>query len=384
LTNVQSYHNIIGMQPLRKMISNAAYAIYYRTPSYLHFLLSPTQIIVDMVFHLWIDQWIIAGKEVNSRQDLMMIFSGTKENKSYMANLAFGNVYQEKYAGKKWIWQADSKIRKHNPNEVVAITEIPKILRALFSRKWDYYIPLWVEGAVDISENYFSHVKKDRTIRSTLHKVKENGFSYKITKDYSSFNDFYHNMYRPYILTRYGNEAILVNYDDAKELLKKGFLLLVGKGETFLAGGLVSDAKNSKYFRLLGVRNGNNDYVSLGVIGALYYFLFSYCLDIGCKKVYLGDSRPFLRDGTLNYKQVWDQKLCGDYRRGFLLSVFPAQEGATSFLLNNPFMYIDETGMRATIFKVNKFALSENEISLLQKRYSTCSLQIVQLVDKIK
>ncbi len=98
------------------------------------------------------------------------------------------------------------------------------------------------------------------------------------------------------------------------------------------------------------MKDANTEYTQNGVIGAIYHFCFEYLRQKGCDTVNLGRSRSFLNDGVLKYKRKWGMKVVSSSDTSFLLGVSSLTEGVKGFLSNNPFVYIDKTGLNAAIF----------------------------------
>jgi hypothetical protein len=345
-------------------------AIYNRTRSWLRFLFF-IALFAYRLFHLLrANQWILRGQELNARQDLCIVFTGIEENKNYLADLAFGKSRQEERTGKKWIWQAITADRKCQV-DCLRVTEVPRVLRSFLKKKYDFYVPCWINEEVDIENNtaLSGGLKKiPHSLHSDMLRVQKSGLCFEITHEHSHFDDFYYNMYLPFIAKRHGGKAIYLGYTNIKDSFKKGALLLVKKGEVSIAGGVIGITKNTGTTHALGVKNGSLEYVRMGALVALYYYSFVYLQNKGCKKINLGDSRPFLKDGVLNYKKKWNIQIVGQTHTGLLLSFFPASKGIRSFLLNNPFVYADETGLNGAFFSDDD-CVSCDSLSRLNNKY---------------
>jgi hypothetical protein len=342
--------------------------IFFKTPACLRFLFSPALLIYRINLFLRADQWIVTGKEVHSREDLILVFTGTKENKNYLANLVFGNSYLDEYAGKKWPWQ--TSLKKGNKEIALMINEVPGYLRFILRGKPGFYIPCWVKGLVDISGDYFTIIKQHRNTETDILRVTRNGLYCETTNDPVHFEDFYRNMYLPFISKRYGNRAFYDNYETLKSGFKRGDLILVKKrGGEAIAGSLIMHGEKTARTYAMGVKDGNHEYVKLGALNALYYFSFVFLKERGYEKVDIGSSRAFLEDGALNYKKKWNPKIDRKYEGGFFVSVSKATRAVKEFLINNPFMYADKTGINGAIFVDNNQRFSQNDIIRLRKKY---------------
>jgi hypothetical protein len=343
--------------------------IYQSIPISLRLLFYPILLIYRIVPYLLTNQWSITGQEKNSRHDLNIIYTGFEENKNYVADLVFGSSRQEKRIGKKWLWQTIVKGSKNVQDCSLIITEGPEIIVKIFRSKYDFSVPCWVHGKADISGDTFHKFRRDHSIHNSLRKIAKNGLYCQQTNDDADFEYFYRNMYLPFITQRYGTGALLANYYSLKTLFEKGDLLLVKKGEEPIAGGLVGFENNSARCYILGVKDANRYYIQLGAIGALYYFELVYFRDRGYNEVNLGDSRPFLKDGVLNFKKKWNLSIDSKYEIGFMLKILRVTPGTKAFLINNPFMYVDKTGINGAIFVDNEQSLSKSDLVSTGKKY---------------
>ena len=304
---------------------------------------------------LRLDVWIIIGDEISSNKRLAIIYAGHEVGKNMLMKLAFSSSYSENYIGKKWLWKIPEVIEEVDHDCSLMITEAPCSFSKLFEGMKCFYIPFWVDGEIDMSvdsstlSKLFKH--KNSSLKSDLSKIKRNRLYFEVRNEPSQLYDFYYNMYIPYITKAHGNRSEIESYDYLKRELKKGSdLLLIKKEGEYIAGGLLIYKKNRSKLHLGGIKYGNSNYIKDGAIGALFYFSVHYLAEKGITKIDLGSSRPFLKDGLLRYKKKWNQKIYRRTRMGFLFKPLLKTDGVKGFLVNNPFIYQDQTGLNGAIF----------------------------------
>jgi hypothetical protein len=314
------------------------------------------------------DLWIITGKEIKSKQELSIFYAGNKENRNYIINLIFDKPYKENYIGKIWIWGILKKVKENKFNCSLMIVEAPRVF-SLFSitGKW-FYIPCWISGEVDIS-NGISSLITNESLKSDIRKIERNQLSFESTNEISQLYDFYHNMYLPYITEAHDDEAIVMEYDLIKEAFKSCDLILVKNREEYIGGILIRYTGESARLWCIGIKNGNRDYLQLGVVGALYYFSFCYLKDKGFKKVELGDTRAFLKDGVLQYKKKWGIRIIRASQTGFLVNILSAGNSTKEIFFSNPFIYMNKDKLEGAIFIENDRLISEKDFREIYKSY---------------
>ena len=328
-------------------------AIHYKTPSLFRFIFLPARLVHWLTHVLRPDQWIITGEEIANKQQLAIIYTGSKERKNYLIQLAFGSSYRENYVGKTWLM----------------VTEVPKVFRILFERKKCFYIPCWISGEVDISVDIYSFTK-NRSLKSDMCRIRKNKLQFELTNDLPQFHNFYYNMYLPYITRAHGSRAVIMKYAYMEKEFRNCTLLLIKKEKAYIAGILLVYGKNSVRLWTLGVRDGSFDYVKDGAIGALFYFAVHYLQEKGYERVHFGLSRAFLKDGVLKYKNKWNQKIIGTAGMGFLMKPLLRTTGVKGFLLNNPFLFMDKKRLNGAIFVEIDEPLSEKDFGKIYKDYS--------------
>jgi hypothetical protein len=322
--------------------------IYLKTPSQLDFLFWPSSIVIRCYHIFRLDQWLLSGQEIHSQQLLTMLYTGIRQNKCYIASLAYNEDYQEQYLGRKWIWEVSFK--RLCSNESLIITEVHNVLYSLFSRKIDFYIPGWVEGQVILPRDLLRFVKTSRSLNHNRQNFTKNRLYPQIVSGSSQLFDFYKNMYVPYIHGVHGDRAFIESYPHIKKMFGNCQVLQIKKDDMAVAGCLFQVSKTKARLLVLGVKDGNRDFVKQGAIGALYYFTFKHLLERGYTSVHLGKSRAFLNDGILIFKKRWGLRITGLSGMGLAIKVLSGTDGVKGFLYNNPFIFKEKRELKEARF----------------------------------
>jgi hypothetical protein len=352
-----------------KKLTNAGYMIFYGTPFYLRFVYWPAKNFMSFVSGLRSQQWLITGEEKNSKNPLSLLFIGTVENKNYLSHLIFRDNYTEKSFGFKWSWQLKKQIKQAKSVYPIIIRELSTSISGLPKERGSFYIPCWVRWEIDTTKDPDSKWMSE-SLKSDIRRIKRNDLQYEITNDIVWFDRFYHEMYVPNLTKTYGNMAFIQGYDQLKVLFKDCDLLLVKQGQEYLGGMIIYQGKKDIRLLVLGVKDSDRDFSSLGVISALYYFSYIHLKQKGYPNINLGGTRAFLDDGLLNYKKKWEPYFDNTIVSGFFsLSVQMKNEAVRGFLVNNPFIFVYDHKFNGAIFFSENIRLEEANLSKINKNY---------------
>jgi hypothetical protein len=175
-------------------------------------------------------------------------------------------------------------------------------------------------------------------------------------------------MYVPHITKAHGSGAYIVSYDYMRVEFQKCELLLVKKQEKRIAGILIAYEEVPRLWSL-GVRDSNPEYIKDGAVGALFYYSLLYLSGKDCTAINFGLSRAFLRDGVLQYKRKWSQRIVSASSYGYALKVLTYTDPVKAFLQENPFIFKSHEDLQGAVFVNGDKALSSEEIQKIDKKY---------------
>ncbi|MEI6088442.1 MAG: GNAT family N-acetyltransferase [Bacteroidota bacterium] len=181
-------------------------------------------------------------------------------------------------------------------------------------------------------------------LRQTIKKIKKTGFTYSISTDNDWFEQFYNCYYVPSMVGRHAEDAYVMAKDEIMDLLNlPGTEFL----NVFLSGVCIASAiaihEGDKYiYTKVGWLNGDNYYLDQGVNTAIYQLLIERAFELGCKKISLGGTPPFLENGVLKFKAKWQSRFCADiyYSENYLL-LDPSNSSCYEFLSKNSLVVFD-------------------------------------------
>ena len=330
--------------------------------------------------------WLLEGEERWTGERLSFVYAGHKANRNHILHLAFNGSYRKSACGKAWVWDAlKFGVNKYAGHPMV-IMEIAKCFYRRFGRQEGFYIPWWVYGEIDLAVASM-RIKQSSTFKADLRRIRKNHFQYEVTRDKDQFDHFYHSMYVPYITRAHGDRALLRSYDQLRHYFSCGELLFVKNKSKYVGCSLLVFEDDSVYAKELGIKDGNMHYLRAGVVSALYYYMILYLMEKGYKKVNVGASRAFLKDGVLVFKKRRGMRLShqNPWPMGFLIKPLRKTDGVKAFLKNNPFIYVNNDSFNGAVFVESGEAVSEDQLKKLHKDHyvpGVAKLNIYQLGER--
>lgn len=365
-----------------------ARTLYYKIPLRLRWIVSPFILCFRLLRDLKLKVWIVVGEEQNSRKPLsILLYAGNEIYKNYLVGIIFGASYRENYLGRTWLWNIPKKIAHEGQDCSLILIRVIKPLRKLLRTKNCYYIPAWVSGEVDIPCS--SSVMNYESLKSDLRRIRRNALVYEVTRETQYFDDFYYNMYVPYITKSHGSSVHVTPYHAMRKEFQDCDLLLIKKQETYIAGILIVYSKSGPRLWRMGIRDGNPQCIKDGAVGALFHFSFKYIEDKGFAKVGLGLSRSFLRDGVLRYKKKLGQRIIDTDSNVIVLRVLKYTPATNGFLVSHPFIFENRGSLYGAVFVDTDKPLSGQDLQRINKDYfhpglSKLFICFLQQCDKVR
>lgn len=284
---------------------------------------------------------LLKGKERNSHCALTLVVVGTSIDIEYLVSLAFDGACERTDLPRVWSWgvcRLVTRMRKSADLFFMVNVDTKRAEGLLACNESFFFLPRFVSGEVDFSTAHRLMLKKN--VKSDLNRIRKNRLECEVTKDPALFDEFYRTMYVPHITKTFGAAAALTNAGKFREYSERDCeLLFVTQDGERIAGNAIVYEKGRARGWAIGVKNGDDRYKKQGALAALYYFEICHLEKRGYSRVHYGGSRPFLRDGAIQYKKKWGMRFTGRIREGFLLKLLRDSPGARAFLRHNPFVH---------------------------------------------
>jgi len=310
---------------------------------------------------------VLEGQERGSSSPLSILCAAGEKDRNYLAGLAFGEDYRERFLCRAWLWNANRVSGKNDGRYAMMFVKVHKSQRWILGSGNRFSIPDWVIGEVALP--VASGIMTAEKVKSDTRRIRTNGLEYEVTRDIKRFDDFYHNMYLPHILRVHGRSAFVTSYELMRKRFEHSDLLLVMKQGEPISGCMISYFEAVPRVKSLGVRDGDPKYLKFGATGALYYFSLLYLEGKGFPCIGLGGSRAFLHDGVLRYKRKWAQRLIDTSPDMFVFKVLTDSNATKSFLRSNPFIFEKRGSLYAAVFVDTERPLDPEELGRIGKEY---------------
>jgi len=285
-----------------------------------------------------------------------MLYAGTASQKSYVKSLFYGDESTETDLGTGYAWSL-RKLADQNDCHLVAAVQ-SKLAQSLLP-KAGYVLPLWVSSEADTSVSPFKVRRK--SLKADLARIRKNQVTCEYSASPKDLEFFWERMYEPHIAKQHAQLAILGSIDEFRDLLAQGNLLLtfaLYNGERVAGGTLVSEGP-VPCSRNIGLLDGDDRLKRLGVMTAIYIYELDWAYRHGYKRLNLGATRPFLRDGVLQYKKKFNISLkTNDYKKVIFIDPVRNTDAVVASLVANPMICIDNDHLVATVFEGGDLAKS--------------------------
>ena len=306
-----------------------------------------------------------------NKDDFTVIQIGHETTDPYIDQLVYGEEFTRKKIGHVRGWKIEGAIRYWEVRADLILFRSSLFRPPIKVSNRMLLVPYFVSQIVylpPVAEDLLSSFKDQlgRHAKNDIKRIQRNEFEYEITRNKELLYNFYHKIYVPYVKKRFSNSADLVPWPVFRDLYGDKDLLLIRKEGRIAAGAVRQQIGNTYHSMLSGILlEEKYNFLKAGVGNALYWFTFIEAQRRGCCKVDLGTSRPFLKDGVLNYKKKWCSRVTKSrYREKLGLSLlFCSNSPALHRVLEiNPFICEQNGKLTGLIFLGYHTKFDDNEL----------------------
>lgn len=309
--------------------------------------------------------------------DLTLLIAGKRTAFQFLLDRIYHSEPKAIREGKRLIWNILSP-DKSQVNTI--LIEADRCFSRFLSQRGFVAIPEWILFTMDISKpaEEILEIWKKRE-RENVRKVRKHHYVYEAVCDHEKLHFFYHRMFLPYIISRFGKSA-LVSFGYMENLMQRGVLLLIKRETEYVSGILISTATSIPMVAFLGVKDGRKDYVEKGAISALYYYTIIWAKERGYTKLDFGHCRPILNDGLFLYKKRLGMRIHRSPRKHRALYIStdrlkPYHPYLEQFFINNPLVYEDKGQLKGLLFVLGNDQSIRQEVENLKRKYSIPGLK---------
>ncbi len=341
-----------------------------------------------LIKQIKMDVYRIEGISREGESSLTSLYFGEEASLAYFSSLAYGGTPRIERVRRVYIWDIFRKIKSISNSADLVLVMVNKFFTRFLMKQGYFIIPEWVSQTLDISkplEDTWRNLSRNEReyLRKIKACIKRFRYSYEIRYDMDMLEYFYHKIYVPFTLQRYGKLAELASLSSMRRAFRRGGLLMVKEGDTYLGGVLFIIARGEIFhiFRW-GVASGDQEYLKRGVGGALYYFSIMWTKQQGYKQVDFGGSRAFLNNGILRYKKKWGATVSNNrwLTSTFGLQLLDFTDGVRDFLSNNPFIFADGNNLSGLVLAHQTHPVAEDQLKRFFQIYCISGLEGLTII----
>ncbi len=339
----------------------------------------------SMVSQLRLPVILVSGVEKQTGKDLCLLFVGGKSFPAFLKDLMFREMPIVEQKGWVFVWKIKD-IKKKYCCEVDAVLVSCDQFYQQFLHKDDFFVfPHMVDMVFDHSEEFTELSNRfSRNTKRDIKKMEERMFSYEITSDVEKLKMFYIDMFLPTLSKRIGKrDTFTPDFMFMRYLMEMGYeLMMITEDGNYACGGFFYQNKDNTYLKYSGVLEGKISLIEKRASTAIYYFFIRESLKRKVKKIVFGGVRPFFYDGLFQYKGKWGMKVepYSLIPKVIGLSIVNENEAMKQFLINNPFISINEKDEFVGLVFVDEDMDKEKVEKKAEKRFNISGVEGFQFV----
>ena len=312
------------------------------------------------------------------RAGVTVIQIGRQASDPYIAHLLYGSYLHGEKVGSVPAWNIGHAIRRWETSADLIFFRNEQFRPPDPIARRMLTLPYFVQQVVDLppsSSDMLSHFYNEAThwtLKSNLKSIRKARFEHEFNRDPGMLNHFYHHLYVPYIRERYLDTAEILSWPGFQGLYGAMELMLIRRKGRIVAGCVNQHIGNTYRMHVAGVLSADKEFLKTGIVSALYWFSFCEAHRRGCLEVDLGVSRPFMKDGLLEYKKKWRSRVTPSMYKRTGIWLLPCGNRPEMFraLEDNPFFCELDGRLTGLIFLGGNTVLDDGELAAYLERVS--------------
>jgi hypothetical protein len=237
-------------------------------------------------------------------------YVGSGANCDYLVSLVMDEPRECARRSLPSYWHVPTAVERpraaHAGDVAVVLTDLPAVWAMLTPSRAQYRFAAWVRQELTLPAPGATWVLPRAVERDAARLVRRNGYTVDYVTDDDSVRRFYRELYRPYVLARFGGGAIVVAEEDFVAAARGCTLARLHEHGRWAAGMLLERSGAELRFRWFGASRSPPPG---GASEALDVDCIRRAHADGVRTVLLGHSRPSLVDGVVRYKQKLGARL---------------------------------------------------------------------------
>ncbi len=245
------------------------------------------------------------------RDGWRVIFVGSEESCRELREDLFGAADKPLAFKRVWLANLQRRVDEWLAGEAdLVICEVSRIQAHRLKAPLAFTIPVWVTQVLALPEKADDLLagSRHKSLRQRIQRCLKQPLDWHITRDPADFDFFYERMYRPFILARHGDTAMLTSAADLSGRWmtdERGGLLLITLEGKPVAGTTVYRMNQVALSSEGGLLDADPALWQMGLNTMIDWYFICWAQQQGMKWVDLGSNRPWCSDGAFGHKAEW-------------------------------------------------------------------------------
>ena len=241
-----------------------------------------------------------------------IIFVGSESRLIQLSNLFFEDEFNQEKIGEIVLWKLSAQTRKWLAEGLdLVVCELSRLHPNRPKSAISFSSPYLINQVIPIPDQLVTAVsgKRLKDVRTRLNRAERNGFSYRFSRALADFDNFFYNMYLPFIKSRHGDLATITPYEIQRRWFAKGGVLLVIRHDKPVAGALCRIANDKFFFIELGVLGTDTQIIQLGFYNIITWYALTCASGKGAKIFNMGGTRGWCSYPSFFSKRRWGARV---------------------------------------------------------------------------
>jgi hypothetical protein len=246
----------------------------------------------------------LAGVDA-ARSAVNVLYVGSGINQDFMVRLVIDDAREQRRRPLASYWRGARAVAEALTGKApgarpqVVLTDLPPLWGRLTPRAAQYRFPAWIRQELELPEGNDRWLLPRAVEREAARLARRHGYTVDFVSDVGTLRRFYREMYRPYVIARFGAASIVVAEDEFSRKAERCELARLHGHGNWTAGVLLERSRDAVRFGWFGASGvspppGASDVLDVACIRR--------ARAAGVRRVQLGHSRPSLVDGVVRYK----------------------------------------------------------------------------------
>lgn len=230
-----------------------------------------------------------------------------------------------------------------HPEADMVVAEVHRWMAPRFRRAGWLTVPNSVRWHGDLAS--VPPLEPSRSLLANLAKIRKHGFSLVQATGPEDWAEFYQTMVEPQARARHGSSVWLPSPAFRRTITRRGTLHLVIENGVRVAGACTVPHGDTLWFPLIGVRAGDPRLLQRGASVAALALPVEWARTQKYRRLDLGRTGPFVKDGLQQYKRNWGFVPVPDPLT-HVMAVWLGSDAAREAFRREPVLVEYESGLR--------------------------------------